>query len=56
MGAARRWLERQTSQPACTASQAMGAAKGVRAWVDEALREKEIVPEDEPYAQAGAAT
>ena len=36
--------------------QAMGAAKGVRAWVDEALREKEIVPEDEPYAQAGAAT
>ena len=36
--------------------QAMNAAKGVRAWVDEALREKEIVPEDEPYAQAGAAT
>ena len=27
-------------------------AAGVRAWIDEALREKEIVPEDEPYAVA----
>jgi len=32
--------------------EAMNASKGIRAWVDEALREKEIVPEDEPYAQA----
>ena len=31
---------------------AMRAAPGVRAWVDEALKEKEIVAEDEPYAAA----
>ena len=34
---------------------AMLAAPGVRAWIDEALQEKEIVPEDEPYAAASPA-
>ena len=34
---------------------AMAAAPGVRAWIDDALREKEIVPEDEPYASAAPA-
>jgi glutathione S-transferase len=32
--------------------EAMLAAPGVRAWIDEALQEKEIVAEDEPYAAA----
>jgi glutathione S-transferase len=31
--------------------EAMRAAPGVRAWVEAALQEKEIVAEDEPYAQ-----
>jgi glutathione S-transferase len=31
---------------------AMQAAPGVRAWVEDALKEKEFVPEDEPYATA----
>jgi glutathione S-transferase len=30
--------------------EAMLAAPGVRAWIDEALQEKEIVADDEPYA------
>jgi hypothetical protein len=30
------------------------AAPGVRAWIDEALKEKEFVAEDEPYASAPA--
>ena len=30
------------------------AAPGVRAWIDEALKEKEFVAEDEPYATAPA--
>jgi glutathione S-transferase len=30
------------------------AAPGVRAWIDEALKEKEFVAEDEPYAAAPA--
>ncbi len=30
--------------------EAMRAAPGVRAWIDEALQENEIVAEDEPYA------
>jgi glutathione S-transferase len=29
---------------------AMQAAPGVRAWVEDALQEKEFVAEDEPYA------
>ena len=33
---------------------AMAAAPGVRAWVEDALEEKEFVAEDEPYATAGA--
>ena len=32
--------------------EAMRAAPGLRAWIDESLRESEIVPEDEPYAAA----
>jgi glutathione S-transferase len=32
--------------------EAMQAAPGIRAWVDEALKEKEFVAEDEPYATA----
>ncbi len=32
--------------------EAMRQAPGVRAWVDEALQEREIVAEDEPYAAA----
>jgi glutathione S-transferase len=32
--------------------EAMRAAAGVRAWIDDALKETEIVPEDEPYATA----
>jgi len=32
--------------------EAMRAAPGVRAWIDDALKETEIVPEDEPYATA----
>jgi glutathione S-transferase len=32
--------------------EAMRTAPGVRAWIDDALREKEIVAEDEPYATA----
>ncbi|MDQ3026742.1 MAG: glutathione S-transferase family protein [Pseudomonadota bacterium] len=32
--------------------EAMRQASGVRAWVDDALREKEFVAEDEPYANA----
>jgi len=31
---------------------AMQAAPGVRAWIDDALKEKEFVAEDEPYATA----
>ena len=31
---------------------AMLAAPGVRAWVDDALQEKEFVADDEPYATA----
>jgi len=34
--------------------EAMLAAPGVRAWIDEALEEKEFVAEDEPYATAPA--
>jgi glutathione S-transferase len=34
--------------------EAMLAAPGVRAWIDEALEEKEFVAEDEPYANAPA--
>jgi glutathione S-transferase len=34
--------------------EAMRAAPGVHAWVQEALQEKEFVPEDEPYATAPA--
>ena len=34
---------------------AMRAAPGVRAWIDESLQEKEIVPDDEPYATASPA-
>jgi glutathione S-transferase len=30
--------------------EAMQAAPGVRAWIDEALKEKEFVADDEPYA------
>jgi glutathione S-transferase len=33
---------------------AMLAAPGLRAWIDEALQEKEFVAEDEPYATAPA--
>ena len=32
--------------------EAMLASAGVRAWIDEALKEKEFVAEDEPYATA----
>ena len=32
--------------------EAMLAAPGVRAWIDEALQEKEFVADDEPYATA----
>ena len=32
--------------------EAMLSAPGVRAWIDEALQEKEFVAEDEPYAAA----
>ena len=32
--------------------EAMLAAPGVRAWIDDALKEKEFVAEDEPYATA----
>ena len=35
--------------------EAMLAAPGVRAWIDEALKEKEFVAEDEPYSTAPAA-
>jgi glutathione S-transferase len=35
--------------------EAMLGAPGVRAWIDEALEEKEFVAEDEPYATAPAA-
>jgi glutathione S-transferase len=35
--------------------EAMLAAPGVRAWIDEALQEKEFVAEDEPYADAAPA-
>ena len=35
--------------------EAMRAAPGVRAWIDAALQEKEIVAEDEPYAAASPA-
>jgi glutathione S-transferase len=35
--------------------EAMRAAPGVRAWIDEALQEKEFVAEDEPYATASPA-
>jgi glutathione S-transferase len=35
--------------------EAMLAAPGVRAWIDEALKEKEFVADDEPYATAPAA-
>jgi glutathione S-transferase len=35
--------------------EAMLAAPGVRAWIDEALKEKEFVAEDEPYAAAPTA-
>ena len=35
--------------------EAMRAAPGVRAWIDEALQEKEIVAEGEPYAAASPA-
>jgi glutathione S-transferase len=35
--------------------EAMLAAAGMRAWIDEALEEKEFVAEDEPYATAPAA-
>ena len=35
--------------------EAMLAAPGVRAWIEESLQEKEIVPEDEPYAAASPA-
>jgi glutathione S-transferase len=34
--------------------EAMLAAPGVRAWIDDALTEKEFVAEDEPYATAPA--
>ena len=34
---------------------AMRAAPGVRAWIDEALQEKEFVAEDEPYATGAPA-
>jgi len=34
--------------------EAMLAAPGMRAWIDEALKEKEFVAEDEPYATAPA--
>ena len=34
---------------------AMRAAPGVRAWVEDALQEKEFVAEDEPYASAASA-
>ena len=34
--------------------EALQAAPGVRAWVDAALKEKEFVAEDEPYATAPA--
>jgi glutathione S-transferase len=34
--------------------EAMLAAPGVRAWIDDSLNEKEFVAEDEPYAQAPA--
>lgn len=33
-------------------SEAVLAAPGVRAWIEDALKEKEIVAEDEPYAAA----
>ncbi len=35
--------------------EAMAAAPGVRAWIEGALQEKEIVSEDEPYATASPA-
>jgi glutathione S-transferase len=35
--------------------EAMRSAPGVRAWIDEALQEKEFVAEDEPYATASPA-
>ena len=35
--------------------EALAAAPGVRAWIEAALQEKEVVPEDEPYAAAPAA-
>jgi glutathione S-transferase len=35
--------------------EAMLSAAGVRAWIDEALKEKEFVAEDEPYATASPA-
>jgi glutathione S-transferase len=41
-----------TAQQYCDA---MHSAPGVRAWVEEALKEKEFVAEDEPYASTPAA-
>jgi glutathione S-transferase len=35
--------------------EAMLSSPGVRAWIDEALKEKEFVAEDEPYASAAPA-
>jgi len=35
--------------------EAMLAAPGVRAWIDESLLEKEIVPDDEPYSATSPA-
>jgi glutathione S-transferase len=34
--------------------EAMRNAPGIRAWIEEALQEKEFVAEDEPYATAPA--
>jgi glutathione S-transferase len=35
--------------------EAMRNAPGVRAWIDEASKEKEFVAEDEPYAASAPA-
>jgi glutathione S-transferase len=35
--------------------EAMLSSHGVRAWVEDALNEKEFVAEDEPYASASPA-
>ena len=45
----------KTGAVAASYREAMLAAPGVRAWIEGALQEKEIVPEDEPYATAAPA-